>query len=105
MKKDMIEIIPLLASIQDSKIINNIFRTWNPDTVYHAAAYKHVPIVEHNFTESLKNNVFGTLVIAKSALAYQVSNFVFISTDKAVRPTNFMGATKKVRRNMFASTF
>ena len=95
-KERHIEIIPLLASIQDSKIIDNIFRTWNPDTVYHAAAYKHVPIVEHNITESLKNNVFGTLVIAKSALTYKVSNFVFISTDKAVRPTNFMGATKRL---------
>ena len=91
-----IEIIPLLASIQDSKIINNIFKTWIPDTVYHAAAYKHVPIVEHNITESLKNNVFGTLVIAKSALLNKVSNFVFISTDKAVRSTNFMGATKRL---------
>ena len=95
-KDQPIEIIPLLASVQDSKIINNIFRTWNPDTVYHAAAYKHVPIVEHNITESLKNNVFGTLVIAKSALANKVLNFVFISTDKAVRPTNFMGATKRL---------
>ena len=95
-KERLIEIIPLLASIQDSKIIDNIFRTWNPDTVYHAAAYKHVPIVEHNITESLKNNVFGTLVIAKSALTHKVSNFVFISTDKAVRPTNFMGATKRL---------
>ena len=92
----LIEIIPLLASVQDSKIINNIFRTWNPNTVYHAAAYKHVPIVEHNLIESLKNNVFGTLVIAKAALANKVSNFVFISTDKAVRPTNFMGATKRL---------
>ena len=95
-KEQPIEIIPLLASVQDSKIINNIFRTWNPDTVYHAAAYKHVPIVEQNITESLKNNVFGTLVIAKSALANKVLNFVFISTDKAVRPTNFMGATKRL---------
>ena len=95
-KEKLIEIIPLLASVQDSKIINNIFSTWNPDTVYHAAAYKHVPIVEHNITASLKNNVFGTLVIAKSALANKVSNFVFISTDKAVRPTNFMGATKRL---------
>ena len=95
-KKSSIEVIPILASIQDSKIINNIFKTWNPYTVYHAAAYKHVPIVEHNMTESLKNNVFGTLVIAKAALLHKVSNFVFISTDKAVRPTNFMGATKRL---------
>ena len=95
-KDRLIEIVPLLASVQDSQIINNIFRIWNPDTVYHAAAYKHVPIVEHNIIESLKNNVFGTLVIAESALANNVSNFVFISTDKAVRPTNFMGATKRL---------
>ncbi|MDC3176072.1 polysaccharide biosynthesis protein [Prochlorococcus sp. AH-716-D13] len=93
---NLVEIIPLLASIQDQNIIDNIFKTWRPDTVYHAAAYKHVPIVEHNITESLKNNVLGTLTIAKSSLANQVLNFVFISTDKAVRPTNFMGATKRL---------
>ena len=95
-KDRLIDIVPLLASVQDSKIMNNIFRTWTPDTVYHAAAYAYVPIVEHNIIESLKNNVFGTLVIAKSALANNVSRFVFISTDKAVRPTNFMGATKRL---------
>ena len=100
-KDRLIEIVPLLASVQDSKIINNIFRIWKPDTVYHAAAYKHVPIVEHNIIESLKNNVFGTLVIAKSALANNVSNFVFISTDKAVRPTNFMGATKGLEKYVY----
>ena len=93
---NLVEIIPLLASIQDQNIIDNIFKTWRPDTVYHAAAYKHVPIVEHNITESLKNNVLGTLTIAKSSLSNQVLNFVFISTDKAVRPTNFMGATKRL---------
>ena len=95
-KDNLVEIIPLLASIQDQNIIDNIFKTWRPDTVYHAAAYKHVPIVEHNITESLKNNVFGTLTIAKSSISNQVLNFVFISTDKAVRPTNFMGATKRL---------
>ena len=89
-------IIPLLASIKDGNTIENIFKTWKPDTVYHAAAYKHVPIVEHNITQSVKNNVFGTLIVAKTALANKVSNFVFISTDKAVRPTNFMGATKRL---------
>ncbi len=93
---NLVEIVPLLASIQDQNIIQNIFKTWRPDTVYHAAAYKHVPIVEHNITESLKNNVLGTLTIAKSSLSNQVLNFVFISTDKAVRPTNFMGATKRL---------
>ena len=104
-KDRLIEIVPLLASVQDSKIINNIFRIWKPDTVYHAAAYKHVPIVEHNITESLKNNVFGTLVMAKAALANKVLNFVFISTDKAVRPTNFMGATKRLGEICLQSLF
>ncbi len=90
------EIIPLLASIQDESKINIIFKTYFPDTVYHAAAYKHVPIVEHNLSEGVKNNVFGTLCIAKASQNIGVSDFVFISTDKAVRPTNVMGATKRL---------
>ncbi|MCR8545137.1 MAG: polysaccharide biosynthesis protein [Prochlorococcus marinus CUG1432] len=91
-----VEIITLLSSVQDKKNINIIFRTWNPDTVYHAAAYKHVPIVEHNLSEGVKNNVFGTLNVAEASLETDVDNFVFISTDKAVRPTNVMGATKRL---------
>ena len=95
-KEEPIEIIPLICSIQDTNYINSIFKTWLPNTVYHAAAYKHVPIVEHNLAEGLKNNVFGTLTIAKASLKTKVKNFVFISTDKAVRPTNVMGASKRL---------
>ena len=95
-KNQYVQIIPLLSSIQDKKNINVIFETWRPNTVYHAAAYKHVPIVEHNLAEGLKNNVFGTLIIAKASLQTKVKNFVFISTDKAVRPTNIMGASKRL---------
>ena len=91
-----VEMIPLLCSIQDKKNINSIFKTWLPSIVYHAAAYKHVPIVEHNLAEGLKNNVFGTLTIAEAALETKVGKFVFISTDKAVRPTNAMGASKRL---------
>ena len=91
-----VELIPLIGSVQDGERIREILSIWNPDTIFHAAAYKHVPIVEHNIIEGLKNNLFGTYEIAKSALEYKVSNFVFISTDKAVRPTNFMGATKRL---------
>ena len=95
-KNAKIELIPLIASIQDSKRMNEILSIWEPETIYHAAAYKHVPIVEHNLIEGLKNNVIGTFELAKLALNNNVSNFVFISTDKAVRPTNIMGATKRL---------
>ena len=91
-----IEIIPIICSIQDEKNINIIFKTWLPGTVYHAAAYKHVPIVEYNIAEGLKNNVYGTLNLARASLKTKVKNFVFISTDKAVRPTNIMGASKRL---------
>ena len=76
--------------------MNEILSTWHTHTVYHAAAYKHVPLVEHNLSEGLKNNVLGTLVTAQAAIAHEVENFVLISTDKAVRPTNIMGASKRL---------
>ena len=89
-------LVPLLASVQDENRMRAIMTTWHPDTVYHAAAYKHVPLVEHNPAEGIKNNVLGTLRAAQAALAAGVSNFVLISTDKAVRPTNMMGASKRL---------
>ena len=89
-------LVPLLASVQDAERMNEIMSTWHPDTVYHAAAYKHVPLVEHNPTEGIKNNVLGTLHTAHAAAEHGVSDFVLISTDKAVRPTNIMGASKRL---------
>ncbi len=91
-----VELVPLLASARDEQRMTEIIATWRPDTIYHAAAYKHVPLVEHNMLEGLRNNVWGTLICAKVAAAHQVANFVLISTDKAVRPTNVMGASKRL---------
>jgi FlaA1/EpsC-like NDP-sugar epimerase len=90
------EIVPLLASVCDETRIEEIMGTWQPHTVYHAAAYKHVPLVEHNPAEGVHNNVWGTRVCAEAAIRNGVRNFVLISTDKAVRPTNIMGATKRL---------
>lgn len=89
-------LVPLLASVQDNGRMCEIMSTWHPETVYHAAAYKHVPLVEHNPAEGIKNNVFGTLRTAQAAAKNGVSDFVLISTDKAVRPTNIMGASKRL---------
>lgn len=89
-------LVPLLASVQDGDRMREIMFTWHPDTVYHAAAYKHVPLVEHNPAEGIKNNVLGTLRTAQAALDAGVSDFVLISTDKAVRPTSVMGASKRL---------
>jgi FlaA1/EpsC-like NDP-sugar epimerase len=91
-----IKIIPLLINIQNKTKIEHVFSTFNIDTVYHAAAYKHVPLVEENICESVKNNVYGTFILAEAALKYNVSNFVLISSDKAVRSTNIMGASKRL---------
>ena len=91
-----ISLVPLLASVQDRERMREIMTTWKPDTVYHAAAYKHVPLVEHNPAEGIKNNVFGTLRAAQAAAESGVADFVLISTDKAVRPTNIMGASKRL---------
>ena len=89
-------LVPLLASVQDDDRMREIMSTWHPDTVYHAAAYKHVPLVEHNPAAGIKNNVLGTLRTAQAAAENGVTDFVLISTDKAVRPTNVMGASKRL---------
>ena len=91
-----IKVISLLINIQNSSRVEEVFKTFKIDTVYHAAAYKHVPLVEENICESIKNNVFGTFLISQIALKYNVSNFVLISSDKAVRATNIMGASKRL---------
>ncbi|GFM79832.1 membrane protein [Pseudomonas cichorii] len=91
-----VELLPILGSVRHFDKMVDVMGTWNVDTVYHAAAYKHVPIVEHNSAEGVLNNVMGTLHTAQAALQVGVANFVLISTDKAVRPTNVMGSTKRL---------
>ena len=90
-----IEIIALLGSVCNRAQMENAIHSFNVDTMYHVAAYKQVPMVERNIVEGAQNNIFGTLISAQAAEKYNVKNFVLISTDKAVRPTNFMGATKR----------
>ncbi len=91
-----VQLLPILGSVRDQAKMLDIMRAWQVDTVYHAAAYKHVPMVEHNIAEGVLNNVIGTLHTAQAALQAGVANFVLISTDKAVRPTNVMGSTKRL---------
>lgn len=91
-----VKLIPALGSVRNKKRLLEVFSSWTVNTVYHAAAYKHVPIVEHNTGEGIRNNVMGTLYTAQAAIATSVQNFVLISTDKAVRPTNVMGSTKRL---------
>ncbi|MFS2035038.1 polysaccharide biosynthesis protein [Polaromonas sp. CT11-55] len=91
-----VELAPLLANVRDYGRMLEIFRAYQPHTVYHAAAYKHVPLVEHNPAEGVANNVLGTLNTARAALETGVGHFVLVSTDKAVRPTNVMGASKRL---------
>ncbi|MDB5822801.1 MAG: wbpM [Herminiimonas sp.] len=90
------EIIPFLGSVLEQEKCQRIFRVYAVDTIYHAAAYKHVPLVEHNPLDGIRNNVFGTLRVAQAAMAEKVKCFVLVSTDKAVRPTNVMGSTKRL---------
>ncbi len=91
-----LKIISLLVNAQDQDKLETVFETFKVDTIYHAAAYKHVPLVEENICEGVKNNVFSTLAVAKASVIKKVSNLVFISSDKAVRPTNIMGASKRL---------
>lgn len=91
-----IKIFSYLVSIRDREMIAQIFANHRPETVFHSAAYKHVPLLEQNFSEGIRNNVFGTLICAQIAKEFSASNFVLVSTDKAVRPTNVMGASKRI---------
>jgi FlaA1/EpsC-like NDP-sugar epimerase len=90
------ELVPLLANVRDYTRMLDICQAYRPHTIYHAAAYKHVPLVEHNPAEGIANNVLGTLNAARAAIETGVSHFVLVSTDKAVRPTNIMGASKRL---------
>ena len=90
-----VEVIPILGSVLDAQLVERVCRKFSVQTIYHAAAYKHVPMIEWNNFAGIDNNVFGTLSCAEAAFSANVENFVLISTDKAVRPTNTMGATKR----------
>ncbi len=91
-----VRLVPIMGSIRNPERLLDVMRTWQVETIYHAAAYKHVPMVEHNVAEGVLNNVLGTMNTAQAAVQAGVANFVLISTDKAVRPTNVMGSTKRV---------
>ncbi|XLX42205.1 polysaccharide biosynthesis protein [Ectopseudomonas mendocina] len=91
-----VQLVPILGSIRNPERLEEVMSSWTVDTVYHAAAYKHVPMVEHNIAEGVLNNVFGTLFTVQAAVKAGVAHFVLISTDKAVRPTNVMGSTKRL---------
>ena len=91
-----VSLYPVLGNVQDQEHVERVLKTFHVETIYHAAAYKHVPLVEYNVADGVRNNVFGTLSCAQAAINCQVANFVLISTDKAVRPTNTMGASKRM---------
>ena len=95
-KSPELDLVVLIASVRHTHRMNSIFETYRPDIVYHAAAHKHVPLMEDSPNEAIKNNVFGTYKTAKAADKYGVQRFVLISTDKAVNPTNIMGASKRI---------
>lgn len=95
-KYSELNLVVLIASVRNTTRIEKIFETYSPDIVYHAAAHKHVPLMETSPTEAIKNNVFGTYKTAQAAAKYGVKKFVLISTDKAVNPTNIMGASKRI---------
>ncbi len=95
-KKNDVELIPIIGSVQNRQRLDYVLKTCDVHTLYHAAAYKHVPLVEQNIVEGVLNNVFGTKNVAESAIKNKVEALILISTDKAVRPTNFMGASKRV---------
>ena len=86
----------MVASVRDKARLNNVFETYKPEIIFHAAAHKHVPLMENSPLEAIKNNVFGTYNVVNCADEYKAEKFVLISTDKAVNPTNIMGATKRI---------
>ena len=94
--QQVFQIVPILGSITDKICLDRVFNQYKPQTVFHAAAYKHVPLVEENPFEGIRNNIYGTLTLCEVAMHYGVKTFTLISTDKAVRPTNIMGATKRI---------
>lgn len=96
LRGDLLELVPVLGSVRDAARLKETLLLWRPETIYHAAAYKHVPLVEDNPAEGIRNNTIGTLTAARCAVEAGVSSFVLISTDKAVRPTNVMGASKRL---------
>lgn len=91
-----VDIVPIMGSVQNRALLERTLRRFNVHTVYHAAAYKHVPLVEHNVAEGIRNNVMGTRAVVEASIAAEVEAFMLISTDKAVRPTNIMGASKRL---------
>lgn len=91
-----LEVVPIIADVTDSRRVERVFADFQPGTVFHAAAYKHVPMMETNLEEAIRNNVMGTFYVARSAVRHQTAKFVLISTDKAVRPSSVMGASKRV---------
>jgi FlaA1/EpsC-like NDP-sugar epimerase len=98
-------VIPILGSVINKKLVDEIFTTYKPDCVLHAAAYKHVPIVEKNPISGIRNNIKGTKVLAEASLKHGVQNFILISSDKAVRPVNLMGASKRCCEMLIQAMF
>ena len=94
-KKLNTEIVDVLATVKDNNRIDKVFHKYKPNYIYHTAAYKHVPMMETNIIEAISNNILGTLNVARSSIKYHAEKFIFVSTDKAVRPTNIMGASKR----------